>query len=59
MYADMLLPMLSGALLYFALDLAIGYHQLRINPAETQKNAFKTQFGQFQWPHQHLYSCLP
>jgi hypothetical protein len=47
--ADMLLDMLSGALVYFALDLALGYHQLSINPEDTHKTAFKTQFGQFEW----------
>jgi hypothetical protein len=30
--ADMLIDMLSGALVYSALDLALGYHQLSINP---------------------------
>jgi hypothetical protein len=41
--------MLSGALIYSALDLALGYHQLRIYPEDTHKTAFKTQFGPFEW----------
>jgi hypothetical protein len=47
--ADMLLDMLSGALVYSALDLALGYHQLRTNPDDAHKTTFKTQFGQFEW----------
>jgi hypothetical protein len=45
----MLLDMLSGAFVYSALDLALRYHQLRINPADIHKTAFKTQFGEFKW----------
>jgi hypothetical protein len=47
--ADMLLDMLSCALVYSALDLALGYHQLRINPEDTPKTAINAQFGQFEW----------
>ena len=48
-HADMLLDMLSGAKVYSALDLALGYHQLRIKPDDVHKTAFATQFGQFEF----------
>ena len=47
--ADMLLDMLSGAAVYSALDLALGYHQLRIKDSDVQKTSFKCQFGQFEF----------
>ena len=48
-HADMLLDMLSGATVYSALDLALGYHQLRIKNDDVQKTSFKCQFGQFEF----------
>jgi hypothetical protein len=48
-HADMLLDMLSGAAVYTALDLALGYHQLRIKPEDTHKTSMNTQFGQWEF----------
>jgi hypothetical protein len=47
--ADMLLDIIFVALIYSALDLALEYHQLRINPDDTHKISFKIQFDQFEW----------
>jgi hypothetical protein len=46
--ADMLFDMLSGALVYTVLDLALGFHQLRICLDDTYKTAIKKEFGQFE-----------
>ena len=40
---------LSGATLFTALDLASGYHQLRITPEDIPKSAFTTPLGHFEW----------
>jgi hypothetical protein len=45
----MLIDLLSGAIVYTALKLPLGYNQLRINPDDTHKTTFKTQFGRFEW----------
>jgi hypothetical protein len=31
------------------MDLTAGYHQVRINAADTWKTAFQTKFGIFEW----------
>ncbi|CAI7769555.1 unnamed protein product, partial [Closterium sp. NIES-54] len=40
---------LQGAQWFSALDLAQGYHQLRITEEDVPKTAFRTPFGHFQW----------
>ncbi|GJP48756.1 hypothetical protein CLOM_g8031 [Closterium sp. NIES-68] len=40
---------LQGAQWFSALDLAQGYHQLRITDEDVPKTAFRTPFGHFQW----------
>lgn len=48
-YPDQLLDMLSDASVYSALDLALGYHQLRIIDSDIQKTSFnKCKFRQFE-----------
>ncbi|GJP59963.1 hypothetical protein CLOP_g17017 [Closterium sp. NIES-67] len=42
---------LQGAQWFSALDLAQGYHQLRITEEDVPKTAFRSPFGHFQWPH--------
>jgi hypothetical protein len=44
-----LLDQLSGAKVFSALDLASGYHQIRIRPEDVPKTAFNTHLGQFEW----------
>jgi hypothetical protein len=57
--ADMLFDMLSGALVYSALNLAVSYYHFRFNPKETHITAFKTQFGKFEWlPSDYIYPDL-
>ncbi|GJP33550.1 hypothetical protein CLOM_g18077 [Closterium sp. NIES-68] len=40
---------LQGAQWFSALDLAQGYHQLRITKEDVPKTAFRSPFGHFQW----------
>ena len=48
-HIDVLLDIIAGAKVYTALDLAQGYHQLRIKEDDQHKTAFVTQYGQWQW----------
>jgi hypothetical protein len=48
-HIDVLLDIIAGAKIYTALDLAQGYHQLRIKEDDQQKTTFVTQYGQWQW----------
>ena len=40
---------LSGSYVYTALDLAQGYHQLRVKDDDVYKTAFKTQYGLYDF----------
>jgi hypothetical protein len=40
---------LSGAHVFISLDLASGYHQLRISEENVPKTSFRTPMGMF-WP---------
>jgi hypothetical protein len=40
---------LSGARYFSSLDLASGYHQLRLSSSDIPKIAFNTHFGKFEW----------
>ena len=46
---DECLDQLQGACVFTSLDLASGYHQLRVHPEDSHKLAFKSRYGQFEW----------
>ena len=46
---DEILDNLKGGTFFSKLDLAQGYHQLRMHPEHVPLTAFQTQFGSFQF----------
>lgn len=46
---DEMFDRLGRARFYSKLDLKTGFHQIRINPADVEKTAFKTKYGQFEF----------
>jgi hypothetical protein len=42
---DILFHQLTGANVFFKVDLRLGYHQIKIHPEDIPKTAFSTRYG--------------
>jgi hypothetical protein len=46
---DILFDQLTGARVFYKIDLMSGYHQIRIRPEDIPKTAFTTRYGLFEY----------
>ena len=46
---DEIFDQMQGATVFSKIDLRSGFHQIRVCPADTEKTAFRTPFGHFEW----------
>ena len=46
---DEILDKLGRAQCFTTLDLAKGFHQIKMNPADSEKTAFLTPYGHYEW----------